>query len=80
MQWCRQQGECPHARAAEVKAGDEFGVAKFLLGLVERQFELNWNLTSGSLCWLPKFAVVNKLYNPKSISVDKVGLLLSFTS
>lgn len=30
--------------------------------------------------WLPKFAIVNKLHNPKTLSVDKVGLLLSFMS
>ncbi|PKU46830.1 hypothetical protein llap_2914 [Limosa lapponica baueri] len=60
----------PHTRAAGAKLEYEFGVAKFewrafLLGLVERQFELNWNPIPGSLCWLPKFAIINKLYHPR---------------
>lgn len=72
-------------RAAGAKLEYEFGVAKFewrtfLLGLVERQFELNWNPIPGSLCLLPKFAIINKLHNPKTLSVDKVGLLFSFMS
>lgn len=71
--------------AAGAKSEYEFGVAKFewhvfLLGLVERQFELNWNPIPGSLCWLPKSAIINKLHNPKTLSVDKVGLLFSFMS